>query len=479
MCMLSHTKIVATLGPSSESVAVITKMVKAGLSVARLNFSHGTFRNHAALIRRIRQVSKTLKQPVAILQDLPGPKIRVGDLPHAGLELKKGHTVVFETGVSEYRRGFIPVAFEQLAKAVASGQRLLLDDGKMEAVVEEVMGNKIVAQVVQGGILLPHKGINVPDTTASIAALTEKDREAVKFGVEHGVDFIALSFVNRAEDIVELRALVEMHQDRARGAEARTPIQLIAKIERQEALKNSRAIIAAADGIMVARGDLGIEIPAAEVPLAQQQLITEARHAAKPVIVATQMLDSMQKNPRPTRAEVSDVANAVIQQADAVMLSNETAAGDFPVETVAMMATIIQTVEVGMAPVPAPVWPRSETPTAVATVARDLAEQVGASVIATAAENGVAGRLISNTRPHMITAVMTGNARVERQLQLLWGVYPLHTKVSRTVEGLIRQTLVAVKDRGLAAVGEKVVIVAGEPVGESQHCNMLMVKDIV
>lgn len=476
--MLSHTKIVATLGPASESVPVITKLVKAGLSVARLNFSHGTYRNHAALIRRIRQVSKTLGKPVAILQDLPGPKIRVGDLPQAGLELKKGHTIVFETGVTEYRRGFIPVAFAQLSQAVAAGQRLLLDDGKMEAVVEEVLGSKIVAQVVQGGILLPHKGINVPDTTTAIAALTEKDREAVKFGVEHGVDFIALSFVNRAEDIIELRALVEMHQAQTRGAEARTPIQLIAKIERQEALKNSQAIITAADGIMVARGDLGIEIPAAEVPLAQQKLITEARQAAKPVIVATQMLDSMQKNPRPTRAEVTDVANAVMQQADAVMLSNETAAGEFPVETVTMMATIIQTVEAGMAPVPALMWPRSNTPTAVATVARDLAEQVGATVIATAAENGVAGRLISMTRPRLITAVMTGNARVERQLQLLWGVYPVHTKVSRTVEGMLRQTMAAIKDRELAVVGDKVVIVAGEPVGESQHCNMLMVKDI-
>lgn len=477
--MLQRTKIVATLGPASESVAVITKLVKAGLSVARLNFSHGTFRNHAALIRRIRQVSKTLGVPVAILQDLPGPKIRVGDLPHAGLELKKGHTIVFETGVSEYRRGFIPVAFAGLAQAVSAGQRLLLDDGKLEAVVEEVMGSKIVAQVVQGGILLPHKGINVPDTTASIAALTDKDREAVKFGVEHGVDFIALSFVNRAEDITELRALVEMHQAEVRGKEAKTPIQLIAKIERQEALKNSQSIIAAADGIMVARGDLGIEIPAAEVPLAQQKLIAEARAAAKPVIVATQMLDSMQKNPRPTRAEVSDVATAVMAQADAVMLSNETAAGEFPVETVSTMATIIQTVEAGMAPIPAPVWPRSNTPTAVATVARDLAEQVGAVIIATAAENGVAGRLIATTRPRMITAVMTGNARVERQLQLLWGVYPVHTKVSHTVEGLTKQIMGAIKDRELARTGDKVVVVAGEPVGESQHCNMLIVKDII
>lgn len=477
--MLQRTKIVATLGPASESVAVITKLVKAGLSVARLNFSHGTFRNHAALIRRIRQVSKTLGVPVAILQDLPGPKIRVGDLPHAGLELKKGHTIVFETGVSEYRRGFIPVAFAGLAQAVSAGQRLLLDDGKLEAVVEEVMGSKIVAQVVQGGILLPHKGINVPDTTASIAALTDKDREAVKFGVEHGVDFIALSFVNRAEDITELRALVEMHQAEVRGKEAKTPIHLIAKIERQEALKNSQSIIAVADGIMVARGDLGIEIPAAEVPLAQQKLIAEARAAAKPVIVATQMLDSMQKNPRPTRAEVSDVATAVMAQADAVMLSNETAAGEFPVETVSTMATIIQTVEAGMAPIPAPAWPRSNTPTAVATVARDLAEQVGATIIATAAENGVAGRLIATTRPRMITAVMTGNARVERQLQLLWGVYPVHTKVSHTVEGLTKQIMGAIKDRDLARAGDKVVVVAGEPVGESQHCNMLIVKDIV
>lgn len=477
--MLQRTKIVATLGPASESVAVITKLVKAGLSVARLNFSHGTFRNHAALIRRIRQVSKTLGVPVAILQDLPGPKIRVGDLPHAGLELKKGHTIVFETGVSEYRRGFIPVGFAGLAQAVSAGQRLLLDDGKLEAVVEEVMGSKIVAQVVQGGILLPHKGINVPDTTASIAALTDKDREAVKFGVEHGVDFIALSFVNRAEDITELRALVEMHQAEVRGKEAKTPIHLIAKIERQEALKNSQSIIAVADGIMVARGDLGIEIPAAEVPLAQQKLIAEARAAAKPVIVATQMLDSMQKNPRPTRAEVSDVATAVMAQADAVMLSNETAAGEFPVETVSTMATIIQTVEAGMAPIPAPAWPRSNTPTAVATVARDLAEQVGAVIIATAAENGVAGRLIATTRPRMITAVMTGNARVERQLQLLWGVYPVHTKVSHTVEGLTKQIMGAIKDRDLARAGDKVVVVAGEPVGESQHCNMLIVKDII
>lgn len=480
--MNKRTKIVATLGPTSETMALITKLVNAGLNVARLNFSHGTFRNHAALIRRVRAVSEKLKTPVAILLDLPGPKIRVGELPKTGLVLKAKTMIAFDTSLEKYQRGFIPVAYDRLHECVGAGDRLLLDDGRMETVVEEVVGTKILARVVQGGTLLSHKGINIPDAQTAIPALTEKDRAAVRFGVEHGVDFFALSFVTQAADILELRSLVEVYQKEFNPRET-APIKIIAKIERQDAVKNAREILAAADGIMVARGDLGIEIAAAEVPLVQKQLIDWALAAAKPVIVATQMLDSMQHNPRPTRAEVSDVANAVIDHADALMLSNETASGDFPVETVTTMATVIAKVESSTydnLSEPAPIEPGTGSiHEAVANVARTLAEQVGAKLIVTTAETGDTGRLIARSRPELPIVVVTDSSRVLRQLQLSWGVWPIQASFNHSVENILKQITIRLKERQLVAVGDRIVVVANEPVGETQHGNFLEVREIV
>ncbi len=342
---MKFTKIVCTIGPSSEKKEVLKKLIKAGMNVARLNFSHGTYANHAKLIRNIRSVAKELGEPIAILQDLQGPRIRIGEVADAGVSIKKGETIIL-LPQGEYKAAHTPTMlpnhYPPLAQEVKKGQHILIADGTMDLKVRRVKGKQITCEVVVGGLVKSHKGINVPGATLSAPSMTKKDRDDLAFGVGQSVDYVALSFVRTGKDIKTLRSLLKRH---AQTKSSALHIGIIPKIERWEAVENFDEILALSDGIMVARGDLGLEIPAEKVPIVQKTLIKKCIDAHKPVIVATQMLESMTTNNRPTRAEVSDVANAVIDHTDAVMLSGESAAGKYPVETVTMMARIAHETE--------------------------------------------------------------------------------------------------------------------------------------
>ena len=477
--MTKRTKIVCTLGPASESVAIITKMVKAGMNVARLNFSHGTHDNHKTLIKNVRGVEEKTGHSVAVMQDLQGPKIRVGLLPEKGVDLKVGTMVKFDTAIMDYNNGVIPIGYESLHEYVKKGEKLLLDDGKIETKIVRVSGTQIDVEVIVGGKLTSHKGINVPDSKLTIRALTDKDKEDVKFGVEQRVDLIALSFVTKAEDILDLRFLIKQCEEDLK-IKTEQPIKIIAKIERNEAVKNIKEILDVADGIMVARGDLGIEIPAQDVPLVQKKLIDLALNSAKPVIVATQMLDSMQENPRPTRAEVSDVANAVIDHTDAVMLSNETAAGKYPVETVTTMASIITETEASVYDNLLTRDPenKEKVDEVISRLSRELAEEVGADLILAASISGETARLISRNRPELPIVVGTSTDRVKHQLSLSWGVIPFILPECKTIEELIERSVTHLKKQNMVKVGGKIIVVAGEPVGQAGNVNLLEVREV-
>lgn len=338
----ARTRIVCTIGPASSSTTVLARMMRAGMDVARLNFSHGTYAEHSVLIRSIRAAAKKTASIVALLQDLQGPKIRVGTLPDQGVELSEGSTITLSAAVKDYiAAGPLPVSYARLHHDVKAGHRILLDDGYLELEVLRVRGNVVHALVKVGGKLGSHKGINLPDSQVTVSAFTEKDHQDLIFGVSQGVDWICLSFVTGPEALEHVRKLVKAE---AKKHGIRPPL-VMAKVERRAALLRLDEIIAAADGIMLGRGDLGVEIPFAEVPEIQKDVVERCRLMSKPVIVATQMLESMRANPRPTRAEASDVANAVFDHTDAVMLSAESATGRYPTTTVQAMATVIREAE--------------------------------------------------------------------------------------------------------------------------------------
>ena len=478
--MTKRTKIVCTLGPASESQETITKMLEAGMNVVRLNFSHGTHENHLLLMQHVRSVSEELGIPTAILQDLQGPKIRVGTLPENGIPFTPGEMVSFDTSLERYAEGIAPVDYKDFHMLVSEGERMLLDDGKMETTIRHIIGTRIDAEVIVGGTLTSHKGINIPDSELHISALTEKDKADAKFGVEYDVDMVALSFVTSAKDILDLRYLIKEYEKEL-GKTPDQPIHIIAKIERKEAVDNIEEILDVADGIMIARGDLGIEMPAEDVPLIQKRLIDLALKKAKPVIVATQMLDSMQHNPRPTRAEVSDVANAVIDHADAVMLSNETATGEYPVDTVKMMTTIIEETESSAYDdlhMHDDIRGGSPVDEVMTGLARVLAEEVGAHMILAASLSGDTARLISRHRPELPIVVATSTARVERQMNLSWGVVPFILQPCRSIEELVERSILRMKEQKLTKKGQKIIVVAGEPVGHAGHVNLLEVREV-
>ncbi len=478
--MKKRTKIVCTLGPSSESEQVIKKMVEAGMNVARLNFSHGTYESHAQLLKNVRKIAEETGEPVAIMQDLQGPKIRVGVMPEKGIVLKEGQMVSFDTSSTDYTGEVIPVDYNELHKFVKKGERMLLDDGRLETKVVRVSGTEISAEVVVGGTLLSHKGINVPDSKLKVRALTEKDKEDVKFGVEHEVDLIALSFVTSPEDILDLKYLIKEYEKKLK-INPTQPIRIIAKIERNEAVERIEEILEVVDGIMIARGDLGIEIPAQEVPLVQKKLVDMALDAARPVIVATQMLDSMQYNPRPTRAEVSDVANAVIDHTDAIMLSNESAAGKYPVEAVETMAQIVMKTEESVYDDLLMYEPKKKmtgVDDIISQMSRSLAEKVKAKVILAASISGETARLISRHRPELPIIVSTSTERVRHQLNLSWGVIPFVLEPCRTIEELVSRSVLALKRLDIVNPGDSIIIVAGEPVGHAGHVNLLEVREV-
>lgn len=433
------------------------------------------------LIERVRQVEKKTGEPILIIQDLQGPKIRVGALPKEGVVLTDHAVVCFDTSQKAYAPGVIPVDYEALHQHVRVGERLLLDDGKIETAIKEVRGSAIIVTVVHGGFLTSHKGINVPDSTLEVSALTDKDKNDVAFGVQHGIDTIALSFVMSAKDVFDLKYVIEQYE-KDFGVSREMPVRIIAKIERHEAVKHIEEILDAADGIMIARGDLGIEVPAEDVPLIQKQLIDKALDAAKPVIVATQMLDSMQSHPRPTRAEVSDVANAVIDHTDAVMLSNETATGQFPVEAVQTMADIILKTEQSVydnMPSRSFGAKKRSIDDVISELSKILAEDVSAKLILAASITGDTGRLISRHRPELPIVVATSSERVRHQLNVSWGIKPFLLVPCNSIEELIERSISALKKQKAIKAHDNIIVAAGEPVGHAGHVNLLEVKQIV
>lgn len=471
---MKRTKIIATLGPATHTEDKITSLIEAGVDAVRLNFSHGTYDDHAALITLVRVAAQKLNRQIAIIQDLQGPKIRLGTLPEAGVVITDGESVIFDTSVHEYSGAVFPVDFAQLHESMKPGDRLLISDGQISTQVTAIAGTQITATVVHGGTLFSHKGINVPDSAIAVSALTTKDRADAEFGVSQGVDYIALSFVRQPSDITELRQLI------AQKVSGTVAPKIIAKMERPEAVTNMVAIVAETDVIMVARGDLGIEIASAQVPVVQKQLIETARSAGKPVIVATQMLDSMQHSPQPTRAEVSDVANAVIDLTDAVMLSNETATGDFPVETVAMMASIITTTEASKFDNANPLTTSVQNlvgPDVLAALTRQASDKTEATMIITATRDGELARHISQVRPSVPIITVTDNDLVARQLALFSGVYATLGSLE-SEEQALQVAHEFVLGHNWAKAGEIAVVAVGKPFATAHTISILEIKAV-
>lgn len=449
------TKIVCTLGPATESVVTLKKLIKAGMNVARLNFSHGTYKNFELLIKNIRQASKETNTTIAIMQDLQGPKIRVGDLPEEGIIIKPNQIITLTTKNIPASKTLIPTQYKHLPKDVKKNDRILLCDGLYELKVLSKTATDIKCKVITGGTIQSHKGINVPTASISANPITDKDKKDLAFGIKHDVDFVALSFVKTAKNIEELRSLIRAKKGKAK---------IIAKVERHEAVTNLEEIIHEADGVMVARGDMGVEISPEKVPLIQKRMIHLANLHGKPVITATEMLQSMIENARPTRAEVSDVANAIFDHTDAVMLSNETATGKYPVKAVQTMTNVAKLVEADMKKheeflpnhLPGDHLPVSY---AVCSSAIRLAKNIDAKLIVTFTYSGFTAQHIAKHRIHIPIVVVTEDSKVQRQQQLTWGVKQvILDKISnQNDKAHIRKLLLNNK---LAKKGDKIVIVS-------------------
>jgi pyruvate kinase len=465
-----RTKIVCTLGPASNSREGIHALMQAGMDVARINFSHGTHEQHAETVRLIREVSDELARPVAILGDLQGPRIRIGDLP-VTREIVPGEDIVLVSEREELRPGEIPVTYDQIATDLHVGDRVLINDGLLEVVTLDVSPPRVTARVVHGGPLKSHKGMNFPGIHVSVPSITEKDEADITFAVAHDLDYLALSFVRRAEDIEDLKSRIPKH------------LLVIAKIEKDIALTNIESILRASDGVMVARGDLGVELPFEEVPIAQKRIITAATRIGRPVITATQMLESMVEHPRPTRAEASDVANAILDGTDAVMLSAETAAGRFPRLAADAMRRIIVEIESH----PSPYVIRDERRTYDGTVSTE--ETIAAATVAAQrmlrapvamvfTKSGFSARIVAAHRPAVPILALTDDPRTYRQLALVWGVIPELVPHQNSYGDMVKIGLEAVQRRGLAEPGNRVIVTAGVPFDVPGTTNLLKVETV-
>ena len=456
--MARRTKIVCTLGPAVDDEAALRALLAAGMDVARFNFSHGSHDEHRARMDMLKRMRGELDSPCAILLDTRGPEIRTGTLAEGRpVQLSAGDSLVLTERVVDGTPQLITQTCAGLAEAVACGTAILLDDGLVELTVDAIEGSDIRCTVRNDGVLGQRKSINVPGVSVPLPVMTDQDKDDLVFGIQQDVDFVAASFVRDAEGVLELRRFLDEHG----GAD----VGLIAKIECAEAVENFEAIIEVADGVMVARGDLGVEVPAYKVPHIQKEIIRASNRASKPVITATQMLDSMMRNPRPTRAEVGDVANAIYDGTDAVMLSGETASGAYPVEAVRMMARIAESSEPYLFDERAPDRSRDKARVALAVglAAVQTAENVGASCIVAPTMSGRTARLMSNLRPRVPIYVVTPFPRVMRQQQLNWGVTPVLGDVQGDMRHVIEQAHDAVLEGGLVRVGELAVFTAGDP----------------
>jgi pyruvate kinase len=470
-------KIVATIGPASQDEASIRELIQAGMNVARLNFSHGSHEEHQQVFERIRQAAHESGQAICILQDLQGPKIRTGRLPEAGVPLTPGEEIVLVTRVLPVLCNAIPVDFPELPASVYPGGRILLDDGNLELQVLDVGTEQVRARVVVGGTLKSHKGINLPGARLGIPSMTEKDEADLEFGLHLGVDAIALSFVRNGEDIGYLKqAIQNLAPDRA-------GIPVIAKLERPEALENLDEIIKLADGVMVARGDLGVEMSPQEVPAAQKRIIACANRCSRLVITATQMLDSMINNPRPTRAEASDVANAILDGSDAVMLSGETAIGKYPLATVRMMNLIICQAETHMGEwghwrgPESPEWENDDS-YFLTLAARELAHDRNVAAIAAFTISGRTAVLMSKVRPGVPILAFTPTAETYSRLGMYWGVHPYLVPHASTVRAMLADVEKAMIADGSIKTGQQVVLICGFPVDQARPTNMALLHTV-
>ena len=464
-----YAKIVATLGPATATAARIEALIEAGVDVFRLNFSHGERAQHGQLIELVRSAADRIGRPVAILQDLQGPKIRTGRLEQGPVELATDSTVVLTTRDLAGNARRISTTYAGLPRDVAPGDTILLDDGRIRLRVAASRDDEVETVVEHGGRLSEHKGINLPGVRVSTPALTEKDREDLAFGVERGVDFIALSFVREAAEVHQAREFIE------KRLQARLPI--VSKLEKPEAIENLDAILEASDAVMVARGDLGVELPPERVPMIQKDVIHKANRLGKPVITATQMLESMVSQPSPTRAEASDVANAVWDGTDAVMLSAESAIGQYPVEAVQVMDRIVAEAEKQL--------PRAELQVgsithahAISRAARSLAEDLDVRAIVGFTRTGRTACLLSQERPSVPILAFTSEPRLARRLALWWGVTPFVCSAAENLDALVLQLEQLVLDAGLVGRGEAVVIVGALPFRAGVHTNFLKLHHV-
>ena len=477
-------KIVCTIGPASSSPAILSRLIECGMNAARLNFSHGTHESHAAAIKAIREAAVRHETAVAIIQDLQGPRIRVGLLPQEGIQVTAGQMVRLQPSIE---RGdllddplsshgpvpVLPVTYPALTRDLRPGARVLINDGRIELRTDQVRDNWVDCTVVVGGMVTSHKGMNLPGTNVSAPTLTEKDRHDLRFGVEHNVDYIALSFVRGAQDIQLARSLI---------AECGRPAPIIAKIEREEAVTALDEILEQADGVMIARGDLGVEMEPEAVPVLQKRIILEANRRRRLVITATQMLESMTQATRPTRAEASDVANAVFDGTDAVMLSAETAVGSYPVESVQVMDRIIRVAEGEVEP---GVMLKRQTdlenlsfPEAICTAAAFAAKSITASAIVAFSERGTTARLISKQRPSAPIIAFTPFEPVRRQMTLYWGVLPYTMPQIEQTDARVEEAERRSKSEGLVKTGEKIVILSGTRVGQPGGTNLIKLHEV-
>ncbi|EWG10509.1 pyruvate kinase [Cytobacillus firmus] len=470
---MRKTKIVCTIGPASESVEKLTQLIEAGMNVARLNFSHGDFQEHGQRIQNIREASAKTGKTVAILLDTKGPEIRTNNMVDGAIELRAGENIIISMNEVEGTAEKFSVTYAGLIEDVHTGSKILLDDGLIGLEVTKIdkANSEIHTKILNSGTLKNKKGVNVPGVSVNLPGITEKDAQDIIFGIEQGVDFIAASFVRRASDVLEIRQLLEEHNA--------SYINIIPKIENQEGVDNIEEILEISDGLMVARGDLGVEIPAEEVPLVQKKLIKKCNAQGKPVITATQMLDSMQRNPRPTRAEASDVANAIFDGTDAIMLSGETAAGSYPVEAVQTMHNIASRAESAL-----------DHKEILSNRSKDnehnITDAIGESVahtalnldvnaIITPTESGHTARMISKYRPKAPIVAVTSNDYVSRRLSLTWGVYPQIGQKASTTDDMLDIAVEESLNSGIVASGDLVVITAGVPVGEAGTTNLMKI----
>ncbi|HXI00854.1 MAG TPA: pyruvate kinase [Sphingobacteriaceae bacterium] len=470
----NRTKIVATLGPASASKETLLSMIKAGVDVCRLNFSHGRQEDHLSVINIIREINKQYKTNVGILADLQGPKIRIGLVKDGGVQLLNGSQIEMTTKELIGDEKQIYITYESFPKDVRPGEIILLDDGKIQMrVLATNNKDSVTCEIVHGGVLTSRKGVNLPNTKVSIPSLTEEDLSNLEFALKNDVEWIGLSFVRDAEDIVELKRIISRSESTAR---------VIAKIEKPEAIDNIDEIIAATDGVMVARGDLGVEMPMEQVPGLQKMIARKCREASKPVIVATQMMESMITTPRPTRAEVNDVANSVLDGADAVMLSGETSVGEFPVMVIETMQKIVRNVEDTSYPFNTPKLIKENSPTymsdSVCGSAVFLAEKTGAKGIVSMTSSGYTAFEISSHRPRANTFIFTSNRQLLNTLSLLWGVRGFYYDKFESTDKTISDVNKILKEQKLVEPGEIVINTAAIPIEKKTKTNMIKVTVI-